>query len=173
MTPTSVVVAGSGSSASIRADGGVDFAAATSLSLNGVFTSDYDNYIIAVRVEGSSAQNLESRLRVSGTDATASNYVVQFIDARGTSVTAARNTRTAATVGAATNTQRSGSAIYIYGPNLSQPTAFRNISVFGLDNATITDNASTHSLSTSYDGVTIFPGSGNITGMVTVYGYTQ
>jgi hypothetical protein len=53
MTPSSI--AHSGTSASINADGGVDFTAVTELSLNGVFTSDYDNYLIVMRFTDTTA----------------------------------------------------------------------------------------------------------------------
>jgi hypothetical protein len=177
MTPTSIVVAGSGSSASIRADGGVDFAAATSLSLNGVFTSACDNYVLTIRGTWSSSGStgLQCRLRLSGTDASALNYTFQYILAGGTSVSAARESNVAQTrIGHLEGAiLPNGDTCFIYGPNLVQPTAFRSVNVSRNSSARIIDYASTHSLSTSYDGFTIFPDGGSITGMITVYGYTQ
>ena len=80
MTPTSIAVAGAGSSASINSDGGVDFTSATSLSLNGVFTSGYDNYLLVIFHEWSGASggvDITCRLRAAGSDASGSNYTYQ------------------------------------------------------------------------------------------------
>jgi hypothetical protein len=175
MTPTSIVVAGSGSTASIRPDGGVDFATATSLSLNGVFTSAYDDYMIVIRHVGSSgtATTIDMRFRASGTDASGSNYTRQFIFAGGTTISGDRATSTLARIGSIVSTQRSGHTLFAYGPALAQPTAARAVSVEGTDNARILDCAFTHSVSTAYDGFTLIPVSGSFTGMVTVYGYAQ
>jgi len=174
MTPTSIVVAGSGSTASIRADGGVDFATATSLSLNGVFTSAYDDYMIVIRHVGSAASGLGARLRLSGTDATASNYTFQLLEANGTSVAGSRSTsQTRALVGSTAASQPNGDVAYIYGPSLAQPTAFRNVNVRNTSGAYIADFTNTHSVSTAYDGITFLPDSGSFSGMVTVYGYAQ
>lgn len=174
MRPTSIVVAGTGSSASIRADGGVDFTSATSLSLNGVFTADYDNYMINIRHSATDSAACFTRLRASGTDATAANYTRQYLYAAGSVIAAARGTsQTAFFTGVSSPTQRSGTQQFLYGPNLAQATAMRDVNVSGIDSAVFEDHACTHSLSTAYDGITFFPASGTITGMITVYGYTQ
>lgn len=171
MTPTSVNVAGG--TASIRVDGGVDFASATSLSLNGVFTSEYDNYMIVVRHIGSGNNGIRGRMRLAGADASGANYARQWLLVSSTSITAARETSQSEFRSGSTSANRGGDALYVYGPALAQPTAFRAVSSYSIDGAGIFDTASTHSLSTAYDGVTLLMTAGNFTGMVTVYGYTQ
>jgi hypothetical protein len=172
MTPTSI--AHSGTSASINADGGVDFTAVTELSLNGVFTSSFDNYLIVIRyVAASGDPRTRLRLRTAGSDASGSNYVRQVVDANGSSVTAARATESAATIGEFSSTQRSGETVHMYGPFLAQPTAMRNVNSGGFTSARLTDNACTHSLSTSYDGFTFYPESSNMTGNIVVFGYEE
>lgn len=175
MRPTSIVVAGGGTeTASIRAAGGVEFANAESLSLNGVFTSDYDDYMIVVRSLANTDQDLNLRLRLSGTDATGTDYTRQQLSANNTSVAGARSTsQTSMQIGVVSDEQRSGSTTYIYGPALAQPTAARAVDSSGYLNAYIVDEASTHSLSTAYDGFTIYLSSGNLTGLITVYGLAQ
>ena len=172
LAPTSI--AHSGTSASIGTNGQVTFTAVTSLSLNGVFSATYDNYVLSIRSLASADTNVNilCRLRASGSDASGSNYVHQYIEATSTSVSAARATsQSSARIGQTSTTQRSGSTAHFYGPFLAQPTAFRSVTVGGLDSAYIQDQASTHSLSTSYDGFTILlSGSNNITGAVQVYG---
>jgi hypothetical protein len=90
MTPTSVAKTGTGSTATINSDGSVVFDLCTTLSLNGVFTSSYDNYMIVMRATTSLAwPYFNSRLRASGTDnTTASSYTNQYLTANGTTVSA-------------------------------------------------------------------------------------
>jgi len=173
MTPTSI--AHSGTSASINADGGVDFSAVTSLSLNGCFTADFDNYVVSVRsVLTTGGQGLDMRYRVSGSDASGANYTDQYIIATDTSVTGGRDTsQTRLRIGAISATLRTGHTVYIYGPALAQPTASRSVSVDDISNARIYENANTHSLSTAYDGFTIFPASSSMTGAIHVFGYEE
>lgn len=175
MTPTSIASTGTGNSSSINADGSVDFASCATLSLNGVFTSDYDNYMIVMRINSSSGVvNISARLRANGTDASGADYVVQNITADGTSVTGARTSSlTSFGIADAYTTQRAGSTCYLYGPYLAQPTAMRHVGAQDYVSAAIVDRASTHSLSTSYDGITVIPASSNITGLVTVFGFNQ
>jgi hypothetical protein len=171
MTPTSIA-AGSGT-ATINADGGVDFSAVTSLSLNGVFTSDYDNYLIVMRhSSGADAASVTFRLRALGTDASAGNYTQQFIYASLTTLAGNRNTsQTSWRVFYSDDGLRSGNNVHLYGPNLAQPTAYRSIGVSGYQDAYIEDLAGTHSLSTAYDGCTFI--SSGITGNVHVFGYEE
>lgn len=174
MRPTSVVVAGTGSSATVRADGGVDFSAATSLSLNGVFTADYDNYMLVWRGTNSAGQvNLQYRMRASGTDASGTNYTYEYVLANGTSVTSARTLTTFGWFGNSYQTQRSATTLYVYGPNLTQSTACRCVTATDLSSATIVDTASTHAVATAYDGITLYPSANAFDGVVTIYGYAQ
>ena len=175
ITPTSIAF--SGTSASIGANGSVEFSACTSLSLNGVFTGDYDNYMI---VAGQLSQNdatgraLSLRLRSSGVDSS-TGYTVQYLFADSTTLTAARNTLNQAWFGAVQGsgtTQKSGVMGYVYGPYLAQPTAFRTTDAFTASGAYITNYASTHSPSTQYDGFTYLSDAAgvSISGLVSVYG---
>ena len=172
MRPTSIVSTGTSASATIGANGSVSFSAVSSLSLNGVFTSAYDNYMVAIRHQGTvTTDELQFRLRLSGTDATGANYVYQQLAAFSTTVQGLRvSSNTWARLGNAVSALRSGDMTYIFGPNLAQPTAMRAQQASAYDNASVIDHASTHSLSTAYDGFTIFPQSGTITGLVSVYG---
>ena len=171
ITPTSIAY--TGTSASISANGSVEFTAVSPLSLNGVFSADYDNYMVVVRHQGTNSTSIAYRLRASGTDDSGANYVRQYLFGDGTSVTASRATSvTEGYVGATSPDQRSGDVTYFYGPFLAQPTASRTVNVRGSNNAQIVDWASTHNQSSSYDGLTLFMtvGGQNITGRVAVYG---
>lgn len=172
--PSSVVVAGGGSeSATVSALGSVDFANATSLSLNDVFSSGYDNYMIVARHEGTSDDvQINVRFRAAGSDASGSNYTLQYLQASSTTVNGGRLTSQTSARVFSSSTTDSGDVCYLYGPNLAQPTAFRSLSCQARTTGGLRmlEWAGTHSLSTAYDGITIYPGSGTITGRVAVYG---
>ena len=177
LTPSSVAVTGSGSeTATINSGGSVTFSACGSLSLNGVFSSTYDNYVIDLRYVGTGNQeNLSFRLRSSGSDATGTNYVRQALVTNSTTVSAGRNTYDSGYFGLNDSEQRSGLTGYFYGPALAQPTAARSVSATGDGGARTWDEAVTHSLSTAYDGITFLTtGAGvTFTGLVKVYGLVQ
>lgn len=172
MRPTSIVVAGVGATASIGVNGSVTFTSATSLSLNGVFTSAYDNYMISIRfTNATGTTTLQYRLRASGTDnSTTNSYVTQELTADSTSVLGGRYTANLAYFGTAYATQRSGLNMNVYGPFLTQPTASRSVTVGDYLSAYSYDAAHTHNQSTSYDGLTVLLSAGSITGLVSVYG---
>lgn len=176
MTPTSIASTGTGNSSSINADGSVDFASCATLSLNGVFTSSYDNYMVTMRlVHNSTTSDVRIRFRASGTDnTTANSYTHQYIYANGSSVTALRASSSFSTYASANNSQRDGSTGYIFGPYLAQPTAYRTTNVLGLSNAGLIDFAGTHNQSVSYDGFTFsLSDPTHISGLITVFGFNQ
>jgi hypothetical protein len=169
MNPTSIAY--SGTSATLGANGQVTFSAVTSLSLNGVFTADFDNYVISISSTVATGDvGLRMRLRLSGTDAT-TNYVRQYLSVDGSSINAGRETsQSEAGLGAVRTSFTNGQTVMIYGSSLAQATAFRSIDVDGISSAYIQEWAGTHSTATAYDGVTLFPTSSNITGALQVYG---
>ena len=174
MRPTSIVVAGGGTeTASIRAAGGVEFANSTSLSLNGVFTSDFDDYMIVMRTKDATANfNFYARLRSAGTDVT-TNYTRQSLNVDSTTITAGRSTDTAFRL-KETGTTESGMVLHIYGPYLAQPTACRTVVVDSANTVKMYENANTHSLSTQYDSITMLSlNSAAFTGQLTVFGLAQ
>jgi len=173
MTPSSIDY--SGTSASINADGSVVFSGVSPLSLNGVFTSDYDNYMVAMRYS-TSANNGELffRVRSSGTDnSTASSYTQQLIAAANDGIFGSRVAENYGRVGYLGNEQRLGMNIYIFGPYLAQPTAWRSVTVHDLGGGAIFEYANTHNQSTSYDGFSLICQSGNFSGLMTVFGFNQ
>jgi hypothetical protein len=171
IVPSSVA----GSGVSVSASGKVTFTTTQAVSINGVFSATYDNYLIVVGsgVIASSAETLSIRLRASGTDATGTNYTSQELQAAGGTVGGGRGTSMdTGNVAGWWTPQRSGFHVYVYGPFLAQPTAWRSVTVSTDSNALIRDHATTHSLSTSYDGFTLRC-LNNISGTLTVYGLSQ
>ena len=170
VSPTSIDH--SGTSATLGANGQVTFSAVTSLSLNGVFSADFDNYLIVYSQKSTIGAALLVKLRASGTDTTGSDYTSQRLLASSGTVAGARfSSETSARIGSNEDDSENGEAIAIYGPALSQPTAMRNVSANTEAGAVIADYAATHSLSSSYDGCTFFTASGaSLSGKLAVYG---
>lgn len=171
IVPTSVA----GSGVSVSASGKVTFTAATSVSVNGCFSATYDNYLVVCRHSHTGAADLLMRLRLSGTDnTTASSYTSQQLRADNTTVSGSRITQNVSVISATYSTQRDGLHLYVYGPALAQPTAYRSVTVAGSNSALINDHAVTHNQSTAYDGLTIYTSTSNaLTGALTVYGLSQ
>lgn len=172
--PTSVA----GSGVSVGAAGKVTFTAATSVSVNGCFTSTYDNYRIMLEVPTVSATvTLTANLRSAGADTTAANYDLEVL--QGTSSTAAAAQAAAGASwsvnGGVTGTvhditfelKRPALALPTYGTLFSMvtqnPQTAPGVAVRGLS----------HRLSTAYDGFTITPTGGTITGTIRIYGYNN
>lgn len=168
--PTSI--ANSGGTASVGTNGQVTFSGVTSLSLNGVFSADFDNYVVSIRhVTSSLGPNIGVRLRASGSDDAGTNYSRQYVGADSTTILVARETsQNIAKILVGASAQRSGEFFSLYGPYLAQPTAMRVDSANGYANAYIRNAVATHSLSTSYDGFTLIPETGDFTGALQVYG---
>lgn len=171
------VTTGAGSSATVGANGKVTFSLCQSLSLNNVFTTAYDNYMVvcAVTAGSTTSINVPLRLRTAGSDASTAIYTWQWIESSSTSVTGLRTaSATEVRVGVYAETgKRQAATFYVFGPRLAQPTAFRGVSAGGYLDAYIADYAGTHNFAGAYDGFTLFPLTGTFDGYVTVYGFNQ
>jgi phosphate-selective porin len=173
LKPTTVDKTGGGSeTATISANGSVEFSACATLSLNGVFSADYDNYRVVMWNSANQADNIYLRLRLSGADnSTASSYVYQQLDASSTTVAGSRTTSNQALVHLGGNVQRAGVVVDLYGPYLAQATAGRAVNVWDSSSARLTDHAFTHNQTVAYDGLSLICGAGtNVSGRVAVYG---
>ena len=149
--------------------------AVSSVSLNSVFTSTYANYKVIIQYENCSASEptLNLRLRASGSDNSASfSY-----QPRGYSNTSA----TLAGFGSAGNTLPLGvvrdasyawTLLELISPQLSTKTTGFTVNHYDPYNNNTWSYLAQHTASTSYDGFTIYPSSGTLTGgTIYVYGY--
>lgn len=145
-----------------------------SVSFNSVFSATYDNYLIVMRLARSGAASINARYRLSGTDASGANYNAQW--AFGSTTTAGADSNTAQTsaniVGSAGGADNSTTTLTISSPAIAAPTNSTNLSSY-LNGQVIYSNSAYHSLSTAYDGITIFPSAGTITGTIRIYGYAN
>lgn len=174
ITPSSIAV--TGTSATINANGSVSFSGMTNLQLRGVFSSTYENYMITVRDNRSTSNGSISFQLMSGTTpASGSDYARQYFQATGTTLAASRSTSLTSTrLGWADVTYTYNHlTAFIFKPYTAESTAIRSVTQWSYLGAAIEDYASTHSLTTSYDGCVIFPSAGEMTGVLSVYGLTD
>jgi hypothetical protein len=163
-------IANSGGSASLTGNT-VTFTDVSSISLNKCFTGDYDNYRIIISGSGSSDPGLYIRLRAAGSDATGSDYNHQFINGISTTVAGARlNANYWYPIPFYTSDDNCIS-LDIFRPFLASRTIASFIGQYGLGSASLYVGSLNHTLTTSYDGLTVYPSTGALTGVLSVYGY--
>jgi hypothetical protein len=164
------------------------FSAVASHSVNDVFSATYDFYKIIIVAENSSANwQFKLRLRVSGSDNSASNYLWSAIQQRFNSATpslinsGSNGLTTSFEIGATSNptaTLGNQTIVEIGNPFATSETTFNSSSVgYEMDPTIPTSfrqlSGGLTSVTTSYTGFTIFATNGNITGSVSVYGYKK
>jgi hypothetical protein len=144
------------------------FSAVSSQSVNNVFTATYRNYKIFIDVIGTVAAQTTLRLRASGSDNTASNYRQESDFAN-----AGKSTGSSWQLLRTDNGQGGSASIDMVGPNVTYKTAFHCSSI-GHDDSNIEAGYTSGqmTITNTYDGFTVFPQSGTITGRIYVYGYS-
>ena len=175
ITPTSITATGGSGSILTNA---VSFTSASAISLNGCFSSTYENYRVMFQVSATSANsNISFRMRSSGTDESGNNYSYSGIKtAAGGSVTLD------AIVGTSSNKlaeNYSGYPYHISGAlELFNPfntvTTKYTFNSYGNNTAGAYSGFTyygAHSQTISYNGITFLASSGTMTGVVRVYGY--
>jgi hypothetical protein len=176
MKPTSVAVGGG--TATINTDGSVSFSAVTStLSLNGVFTADYANYLVMWYCQlATTAGDQGFRLRAAGSDSS-SSYTYQRMSADSTTIAGARTTGASYAQfgwgGSTADTSRNCGTITLFGPQQATQTTGHASTQSGYNTFTVAEFGWNHSPDTSYDGFTWLVNTllgGNMTGLITVYG---
>lgn len=174
VTPTTI--ANSGGTATLT-NGAVAFSGVSSVSLNGCFTSDYQNYVVTTNITTSANAGMLMRLRVTGTDNTTANYGVGYRY----SLTTGSNAGDASSGGQTawnfhiSNLCRAANMnLFIQNPQKTDYTTvgFNNLMS---DNAVSSFYSFTGGASfidtTGFDGFTLYPSSGTISGTIRVYGY--
>lgn len=158
-----------------------DFSAVSSVSVNNCFSSSYENYRIVASITTTSANVWQAiRWRASGVDSAGANYNFQqnqmfattFQGARFAGNTAGRITFSDGAVGA--GGPGAFAVLDVFQPQLAQPTFYSCLAVYRAAGATAIESVfitQHHAQSVAYDGFTLLPESGNMTGTVRVYGY--
>jgi hypothetical protein len=171
ITPTSIT--NTGGSANISSTGAVSFTSASAISLNNVFSSTYDNYLILVNLDStSSGQLINMRMRVSEIDNSSNNYywAYGYASYAGTAALVNKNS-----VGLTSSFEVGYSGgnfgLNVYNPFRSFKTVFSKILGLNNDNDVHYGGGGNMSVTTSYTGFSFLMASGNITGTIKVYGY--
>jgi hypothetical protein len=149
------------------------FSAVSSVSVNNVFNSTYENYrmILTITSKGTTAHT-NFRFRVSGSDNTASSYnwTAAYYLASNNFQSYRTTSASFSQIFNSIGQDREQASIEMYAPNLAYTTA---ASISGSHGAgDINWNGSLgHNSSTQFDGFTIYPSTGTITGTIEIYGY--
>ena len=176
VVPTSVAV-GSGSG-SVDSNGNVTFSGASSVSLNGCFSSAYDNYKLLFYCNAASATtDINFRFRTTSDD-TGTNYYAASsgVNWSNTGVNNSRITQSSFIV-TKTVINDPGYTSFNYDcirPYLGTYSTLLGGHAAGIVGGPAHNHGALWSVTaTQFTGFTIYPGSGNIGGTIRVYGYSQ
>jgi hypothetical protein len=156
--------------------GTTTFTTSSAVNINTVFSTTYDNYRVLIDLVGSTTNmNIAWRFRVSGADNTTSNYNFSEIFSFGTTVSGAgQNAQSSIPRFTQYSVDRSYVAADVFTPFTATPssiTANSNLNYAAGFHGLISNGQ--FSASTSFDGFSLIPSTGTITGKVTVYGYAK
>ena len=157
------------------------FTGASSTSINNVFSADYDNYKILINLDSVSASgDLYARLRVSGADNSSAIYGSTgwySNSSGGSGVVNNGTTNIGWSFGQMNSTADNGyfiidlSSPFIAKLTMATSWALRNNDTpptIGTTEQRI--QVLTHALSSSFDGITVYRGSGSMTGAISIFG---
>ena len=151
------------------------FSAVSAVNVNNCFTATYSNYLIRIASTISTTGTIQMRLRSSGTDNSSSNYYYHSHTSDTSSQTTYSYTRS---VGLSTFFHIGNvNGVYDASVDMNSPNHSRATTVlYQSVGANATDmqeqaGGGLMSVTTSYDGFSIVPSAGTITGTIRVYGY--
>ncbi len=151
------------------------FSASSYVAVESCFNANYNNYLITMAIRGSSATFARWRLRAGSTDSSGANYfrfgyTTSFSAGGLTAYNAGSETSWIPACEYGTTANGFGfSQINLNGPFNTSFTG-GNIIVNNSDAGSIYNLGLTHNLATSYNGFSVFPNTGTMTGTITVYG---
>lgn len=179
VTPGNVpVIPASVVNGTIGTGGAVTFTGITTVSLNGIFTADYENYTIIFEAPTKSvAGNVNLLLRVGGADNTTTNYDFERLIGSGSAASAGATSASNiwSSFHGLANYATTIATMTMLGPQIVQRTYIQN-NVLGTDNVGNIENDIYYGAfraTTSFDGVTFAPSTGTMTGTIRVYGWNN
>jgi hypothetical protein len=146
------------------------FTSVSSVSFNNVFTSTYAHYYITFNYVGTIADATRIRLRASGSDNTTSNYSSQKFEADGTGTTISRATSNDKWNNINISTNGDSGEFTIFNPQTALKTSGYAVGSYNGSDVRMQAFSQFFNATTSFDGFTLFPSSGNFTGTIRVYG---
>ena len=152
------------------------FSAVASQSVNDVFSATYSNYVILVNTTGSANQQVNFRLRVSGTDSTTA-YGSQSVVGDGSTLFGSRITPGFWQGNDIRSGERHLIRYELFNPQAAADTfGFqKTASIVVGDTTQISQTNFTlvHDVATAYTGFSLIASTGTMTGTVQIYGVNQ
>lgn len=172
ISPTSVVNA-------TNTGGNIAFSAAASVSVNGAFSSTFDCYkIVGIFVVSGTNQMMNMRWRSGGSDNSAAAYdcaTYRYSASNAAAAEAAGSAETSQRLFTADSGSYSALDMTVYWPAsasmYTKDTFLAKTRLSGLSNTVSMWGSGEHTVNSSFDGCTIYPGSGTMTGNLRIYGY--
>lgn len=165
----------SGGTATANNLGTISFTSVTSISVNGAFSSNYEDYLLIYEMNSSTSSQALIRLRKDGTDASTSAYEATRIFQ--TNATGGfQDTGAGSNYGLTPeNAQKFYGQLDIRKPFVSKHTHIYGVNIYNTSDTSATSmgqqlSVIQHRVVESYDGFTISMLGGNMTGTLTVYG---
>lgn len=150
---------------------GTTFTASSTVEVNSCFSSSYDNYLILLSFHGSAVSSCSLRVKTSTAETGAvydRNGAYWFSNAWN-GFDAANQTSLFVQNYTSTSTNKSAGYLTLFNPNKAEQTAVLSwISDYTGQFIQLNHRIET---TTQYTGFQLLPGSGTLTGSVTVYGY--
>jgi hypothetical protein len=152
------------------------FSAAATITADNIFTSNYTNYRIIIRFQGTTGSDFLMQFRAATVD-TATGYNYQSFTSTSTTNTGAQaSSQTSFPIASNSTGVASLITLELNGPQLAAPTFVQSLNTrhasayTGPNIATFFGN---QSASTQFDGIKFTGSSGTFTGSYTIYGYSK
>lgn len=148
-----------------------DLTSGSSVQINNVFSSLYDDYLVIIsNVKTSSASFAQMRLSVAGTPNSSNEYYITQLYWSGGTLNGVAGLGTGLKLSDTGNTNdTAGHSVFtLTNPAKALPTS-QHFNLFANTNATV--GSGVHRNSTAYDGINILTGSTFTSGQVKIYGY--
>lgn len=150
------------------------FTGSSQVNIDNCFTSSYSRYRVHFEFYGSTATAANLRLRAGGTNSQVSYYLTGYYSTYNSTTLNGYALNNGAQIAVAqygtTDANTTASFAEVIYPqlarntsfqvNINDPAAIQQYSFYGL-----------HAVASAYDGFSVFPSAGTITGSITVYGY--
>jgi len=151
----------------------VSFAGASSVPIDGVFTSAYKNYLIRFDAVSTVDADWDIRMRVAGVDNSSANYDRQVLTASSTAVSAARVTGgTSSRVFTVFTSGPNAYDIQVNSPAVAAKTSWRSDGIYG-SGPSYLSYVGSHAVASAFDGFDFIAGAGVSSGDIYIYGYSE
>ena len=164
------------SAGALTLTGTSDFTTSAAININNCFSATYLNYVILMNLTAASSNTgFSLKLRASGTDAS-SNYNMNRLYISGATATATESlTAASIDIGEVATSYPTIMSLeaFLFAPFATQATSgFSRCRFANTNNSRFFEvRGYDHTTAGSYDGFSIIPGAGTLTGKIRVYGY--